>query len=153
MNFADFKHITELRVRNYEVDWQGIVHNANYLLYFEVGRIEYLKHIGIPINLSSIQSDSKIVLVRNEVNYRSSARFDDLLKVYSRISYIRESSFAFEGLLIHSTEERLVAENLSIHVWLDPVSGLPRRVGADFRERIRAFEGAKVLIPDVGSSA
>ncbi|MBI4417163.1 MAG: hypothetical protein HY563_00195, partial [Ignavibacteriales bacterium] len=46
-----FGHRTELTVRNYEVDWQGIVHNAVYLLYFEMGRVEYLKQIGATLDL------------------------------------------------------------------------------------------------------
>jgi len=45
-----FQHTIPVQVRNYEVDWQGIVHNAVYLLYFEIGRVDYFKHIGPPWN-------------------------------------------------------------------------------------------------------
>lgn len=134
----------QLRVRNFEVDWQGIVHNANYLHYFEIGRIEYLKHVGIPVDMRSIQSDSKVVVVRNEIDYRSPALFDELLEVYTRVSFIRSTSFAFEGMILEERSRRLIAENLAIHVWLDPVTDRPVRVTEAFRSRIRAFEGKNV---------
>jgi acyl-CoA thioester hydrolase len=134
----------QLRVRNFEVDWQGIVHNANYLHYFEIGRIEYLKHVGIPVDMRSIQSDSKVVVVRNEIDYRSPALFDELLEVYTRVSFIRSTSFAFEGMILEERSRRLIAENLAIHVWLDPVTDRPVRVTEAFRSRIRAFEGRNV---------
>jgi len=141
-----FKHTTQIRVRNYEVDWQGIVHNANYLLYFEVGRIEYLKHIGLKIDLNTIQSNSKVVLVRNEIDYKSSARFDELLNIYTRISYIKNTSFAFEGIIESETHRRLVGENIAVHVWLHPQSNEPITVADDFRKLVQQFEGGNVAI-------
>ncbi len=141
-----FKHQMQLRVRNYEVDWQGIVHNGNYLLYFEVGRVEYLKALGIKIDLNSVQGDSKVVLVRNEINYRSSARFDELLTISTRISYINNTSFAFEGIIEDATSGKLIAENVAVHVWLEPVTGAPLTVPAHFREMVSSFEGDTVSI-------
>ncbi len=54
MDGSVFRHQSEVRVRNYEVDWQGIVHNAVYLQYFEVGRIACLQHLGIKVDLKNI---------------------------------------------------------------------------------------------------
>ena len=141
MDKARFKHRTELRVRNYEVDWQGIVHNSNYLLYFEVGRIEYLKNLRLSIDINSMRNDTKVVLARNEIDYKSPAMFDDLLVVHTRISYIRNTSFAFEGIIEESISSRRIAENLAIHVWLDPRTGEPIPVGEDFRNVVEIFEG------------
>ena len=112
-------------MRNYEVDWQGIVHNANYLLYFEVARIEYLKHVGITLDINAIQNESKVVLVRNEINYRFPARFDNLLDVWTRISYIKDTSFAFEGLIVAASSMQVISENLAVHVWIDPETDEP----------------------------
>jgi acyl-CoA thioester hydrolase len=146
-----FRHSTQVRVRNYEVDWQGIVHNANYLLYFEVARLEYLKHIGVKVTMESIQGDARVVLVRNELNYRASARFDDLLTVYSRISYINDTSFGFEGLMEESAGGILIADNVAVHVWLDPATGAPVRVNDEFRAKVRHFEGENVAIREPGA--
>ncbi|HEY6191966.1 MAG TPA: thioesterase family protein [Bacteroidota bacterium] len=141
-----FKHATQVRVRNYEVDWQGIVHNAVYLQYFEVGRVEYLKHIGMELDLNSIRQDSRVVLVRNEIDYKASARFDDLLTVRTRVSFIRNTSFGFEGIIEDSASNRLVSENVAIHVWLHPRTAEPMTVGDRFRKAVMKFEGADVAI-------
>ena len=139
---SSFRHSTRIRVRNYEIDWQGIVHNANYLLYFETGRIAYLEQIGIPVSIDTIRGESRIVVARNEINYRSPARFGEELDVRTRVAYIRDTSFAFEGLIEEASTARLVAENVSVHVWLDEVSGRPVRVADEFRRLVVAFEGA-----------
>ncbi|HUL44436.1 MAG TPA: thioesterase family protein [Bacteroidota bacterium] len=143
-SLSRFRFSCQVRVRNYEVDWQGIVHNANYLLYFEVGRIEYLKHLGIKISLDTIRNNSKVVLVRNELNYKEPACFDDLLNVFTRIMYIRDSSFAFEGVLQNSKSKRIIGDNIAVHVWIDPKTGRPLTVSPGFRSIIRKFEGARM---------
>ncbi len=144
MNLEKFRHKTELRVRSYEVDWQGIVHNANYLRYFEVGRIEYLKAVGASIDAEAVMGRSKVVLVRHEIDYRAAAGFDDELNVYTRTSFIRTSSFGMEGIIEDLTSGRRIAETLAIHVWLDPATDRPLPVPTEFREKIRAFEGSHV---------
>jgi acyl-CoA thioester hydrolase len=148
---SKFRHSTRLRVRNYEIDWQGIVHNANYLLYFETGRIEYLQKLGIKVDITTIQGDSRVVVARNEIDYRSPAKFNEELDVRTRISYIRNTSFAFEGIIEEASTRRLIAENVSVHVWLDEKSGAPRRVGDEFRRLVRAFEGVHAIIEETGS--
>jgi acyl-CoA thioester hydrolase len=146
MDKSKFKFSTQVRVRNYEVDWQGIVHNATYLLYFEVGRIEYLKHIGAKVDMQSIQGESKVVLVRNEIDYQSPAYFDEVLNVFIRMSYIRNSSFAMEGILEKASTGELVATNVAYHVWLDPTTGRPKIVPTPFRKLVQAFEGKDCII-------
>ena len=150
MERTAFRHRIELRDRNYEVDWQGIVHNANYLHYFEVGRIDYLKSLGVRIDLESVQKESRVVLVRNEIDYRSPARFDDLLAIYTRVSVIGDTSFTFEGMMEEAGSARLVAENRAVHVWLAGASDAPVTVAADFRNKIKSFEGAAVTISPPG---
>lgn len=146
MDKSKFRFKTSIRVRNYEVDWQGIVHNANYLLYFEVGRVEYLKHLRIAVDLSTIRNESRVVLVRNEIDYRSPARFDQLLDVYTRVSYVRNTSFAFEGIIEDAAAGTLIAENLGVHVWLHPSSGEPAPVNDRFKQIITEFEGDHLIV-------
>jgi acyl-CoA thioester hydrolase len=139
-----FKHVTKLRVRNFEVDWQNIVHNAIYLQYFEIGRIEYLKTLGIAVSAKEINNRSRIVVVRNEINYKFPARFDEVLFVHTRIKFMKNSSFGFEGIITEVKSKRLIAENLSIHVWLDPKRDVSKRIDNDFRRKVRSFEGKNV---------
>ncbi|HEX9615322.1 MAG TPA: thioesterase family protein [Bacteroidota bacterium] len=141
-----FKHTIELKVRNYEVDWQGIVHNAVYLQYFEIGRVEYLKHMGATLDLNSVRGKSKVVLVRNEIDYLRPIAFDEHLQVFTRISSIRNTSFVMEGLLLRSGSGEPVAANVAYHVWLNPDTDKAMQVPDTFRKLIQNFEGDRCAI-------
>lgn len=149
MELENFKHSVQVRVRSYEVDWQGIVHNSNYLRYFEVARIEYLRAIGWPVDMETIVGRSKVVLVRHEIDYRAAASFDDVLRIWTRTSFIRRSSFAMEGIIDDETTGRRIAETVAVHVWLDPETGQPRPVPEEFRQKVRAFEPKAVTIQSI----
>jgi len=140
MNLAQFHHRMPLHVRHYEVDWQGIVHNVNYLLYFELGRVGYLKAVGAAVDLNSLNGPSKVVLVRNEIDYRSSARFDDELNVHTRIRKIGTTSFVMEGVIVRASDGIALAENVAYHVWLDPANDRPTPIPPEFRALVHAFE-------------
>jgi acyl-CoA thioester hydrolase len=143
---SKFKHKVEVVVRNNEIDWQGIVHNAVYLHYFEVGRMDYFATIGFPIVIGAGSRDHKIVIGRNEIDYRSSARFNEELDVYTRIGWIRNTSFALLGFIEERNTKRLIAENMSLHVWLDKGTEEPTPVPQFFRDIVRKYEGDDVLI-------
>ena len=146
MRKDDFRHSTQLRVRNYEIDWQGVVHNAVYLLYFETGRLSYLEDLGMTVDVHAIKHESKIVIVRNEVNYLAPAMFGEVITVYTRVSSIGNSSFTFEGYLEEAAGYRPVAENICVHVWLDEKTGKPVRVPDEFRRLVRGYEGERVTV-------
>jgi acyl-CoA thioester hydrolase len=136
-----FKCKTSLRVRTYEVDWQGIVHNTVYLLYCEIGRVEYLKTIGADLDLNKINSSHRVVLSRNEIDYKAPAQFDMEIDIFTRIPEIGNSSFVFEGLLFKASTDAIIAENRAFHVWLSRDTGLPSRVPDSFRTLVREYEG------------
>lgn len=136
-----FKHKTAVAVRNYEIDWQGIVHNAIYLHYFEIGRIEYLNRIGAQVDINSINNNAKVVLARNEIDYVAPARYGDTLIVHSRISSIRNSSFIFEAIIERDKTKEVIAENVAVHVWLHPHNNASMQVPDDFRKIVQRYEG------------
>jgi len=144
MELEHFHCKTSLRVRSYEVDWQGIVHNTVYLLYCEIGRVEYLKTIGADLDLNKINSSHRVVLSRNEIDYLSPAHFDMEIDVYTRIPEIGNSSFIFEGLLINASTNAFIAKNRAVHVWLQKKTGLPIRVPDSFRLLVRNYEGERL---------
>ncbi len=146
MDRAKFKHVIQLRVRSYEVDWQGVVHNSNYLRYFEVGRVEYFRHIGATIDMKSIQGDAKIVLVRHEIDYDAPATYDDVLTVGTRISFIRNSSFGMEGILERESTGLVLSRTIALHVWLNSSTNRPQVIGDDFRKLVQSFEGSECEI-------
>jgi acyl-CoA thioester hydrolase len=133
-----------MRVRNFEVDWQGIVHNSIYLQYFETARIEYLRNIGHVLDLASINRGTRVVLARNEVDYIFPARFDDLLEVGSKVSLVGTSSFVFEGIIRIYKTDTLIAKNRAVHVWLHPDGGYPVQVPTRFLRNVEKFERREI---------
>ena len=144
---SKYKHLFQLRVRNFQVDSQGIVHNAIYLEYCEIGRVEYVRDLGVQLLPTGIFDDGvKINVKRNEINYESPAMVDDMLNIYTRISYLKNSSFCFEHLIYHHESGRLLITQKSIQVNLNPETNRPERLPDHLRKIIIDFEGKSLEI-------
>lgn len=84
------------RVRFGETDTQQVVYYANYLLYAEVGRMEYLRHLGIEYQRDLVAHGVDFTIGEAHVRYRAPLRFDDLFDIKMRVGEIRGSSWTFE---------------------------------------------------------
>ena len=148
LDLSEFKHVTQVRVRTFEVDSQGIVHNINYLKYFEVGRVEYRRSLGYRILPTGIFNDGlKVVVVRNEIDYKTFSFLDDLLNVYTRISWIKNSSFCFEQLIENDLTKQIICEGKGILVNINS-SNIPEKLNIKFTQEINSFEKHLLLIND-----
>ncbi len=73
-----------IRPRYAETDQMGVVYHANYLVWFEVGRCEFLRALGYTYR--QLEADGVILpVIRAEVDYRHAARYDDDLRVRTRL--------------------------------------------------------------------
>src|ERR1700758_5338690 len=95
-----------IRVRYAETDRMGLLHHANYLVYFEQGRTELLRSQGLAYRDIEDQG-FLLVLTRVEVKYRGPARYDDLLTL--RTTVVRTTAVRFDHRYELFTEGRLVA--------------------------------------------
>jgi len=136
-----FRFSTDIRVRLPETDAMGIVFHGAFFTYLEVGRMDYLRNIGLAGSHAQPIRDFANVVASAHCDFRSPAHFDDPLVIHVRIAEIRKSSFRFEFRIVHKSEARLVAEGHTVHVAIDPAIGEPVRVPDSFREKIRKFEG------------
>ncbi len=84
-----------LRVRFCETDLMGIVHHAQYLTYFEAGRVEWLRRRGIAYSTWTAK-EIHLPVVDATLRYRAPARFDDLLVVETRLAELRWASVRYE---------------------------------------------------------
>ena len=141
-----FKHKYQVRVRYFEVDSQAVVHNARYLEYCEAARVEYIRNLGRKVLPGAVDDNIKVMIKKNEIIYHYPARLDDLIDVYTRASYIKNSSLGFEQVLVnHETGLPLCTLN-AVHVYLDPVTGEPIRIPDNYREVFKEFEGMDLQI-------
>lgn len=102
----------ELRVRFCETDLMGIVHHGSYLVYFEAGRVEWLRRRGVTY-ADWANRGVHLPVVEAHVSYKAPSRFDDLLVVETTLSELRSVSMKFsyairrEGTLITEGYTRL----------------------------------------------
>ena len=136
----DFKHKYTVAVRFHEVDMLGVCNNAVYINFFETARLEYIKAAGL-MPEKGIFSDGKIFfMVRNEINYLSHAYYDDVLDVYSRISYIKNSSFGYDHLILKQKTSEKIVDGKGVVVYVDPSSRKSIPLPESFIEKVKRFE-------------
>ncbi len=112
---------TELRVRYAETDQMGIVYYANYLVWFEIGRVELLRSLGHAY--SQLEKDHRLILpvVDAHCRYRAPARYDDEILIETWPSLVRESVVRFDYRIYRCSgkEPELLAEGETAHVVCD----------------------------------
>ncbi len=139
-NISDFHHLYKLKVRLYEVDILQIVNNAVYFNYFEQARIQYAKDARLlPVD-NIFSEESLYYMVHNEINYLKPSFFDDELNIYTRISYIKQSSFGFEHIVENSKSKKIIAEGGGVSVHVNPVSKKSSLISDEVIEKVKAFE-------------
>ena len=111
--------VTQIRVRYKDTDTMSVVYYGNYLTYFEVGRVEYLRQNGLPMSL--VNTRIHMPVVEAFVKYVKPARLDDLLEVSSRVSLRKRASFTFSYEIRNEAKE-LVATGFTRHACWDPAT-------------------------------
>ena len=131
---------TELRVRLSETDAVGIVFFGSFAVYFDVGRMDYLAHLGLQGFDGAVRDLIPGAVVRQEAQFHSPARYNDILVLRVRIAELGKSSYTLHFLATNKRSRRLVASGLLTLVWLDD-SFKPVQIPSEFRDAVRAFEG------------
>ena len=80
------------RVYVYDTDVAGVVHHSNYLRYFEAGRIEYLRHLGLPY-IDFQEKGIGFVPIYININYHHPLREDDEYVVTVELIELKKASF------------------------------------------------------------
>lgn len=109
----DFEFFHTLRVRYAESDPQGIVFNANYLVYFDVAITEYFRAHGLPYGDSISTHEIDFHVIHTSIDYKAQARFDEELQIFVKGSYsgvkiswdiavFRDTTLICSGILIYA---------------------------------------------------
>lgn len=137
---------TSLRVRYAETDAQRVAYHANYIVWFEVARGDYLRAIGLDYNAMEA-AGAFVVVAELHAKYLAPVRYDDELTVVSRVSELRSRSFRFDYRVYKG--DRLVTEGWTAHVVVNR-EGRPVSIPTELRRRIEgedAFLGDAVISP------
>jgi acyl-CoA thioester hydrolase len=132
-----FSFATEVRVRFAETDAQGIAHNANYFIWFEVARVAHLERYAGGYNRLR-ELGIEAVVLETHVRYLEPARFDDRLLVHARCLDVRGARFRYEyGIERDGTP---IADGWTAHATVDAVTMRPTRVPAWLQDAIASAE-------------
>ena len=137
MPHASHRH--QIRIRYAETDNMGVVYYANYLTFFEVGRVEYLRSVGSDYKALE---DSGLVAAVTEalVRYTAPARFDDVLTICTRLGELGKVRIRFEYQIWRESDSTLVASGYTEHALLERGTLRPVRLPEAIRDGIRRFE-------------
>jgi len=124
---VDFPFAYRQRVRFGETDLQAVVYYANYLLFAEVGRVAYLRELGIVYERDLLAQGVDFTIGEARVRYHAPLRFDDEYDIRVRIGEIRHSSWTFEYAIDRADGAHCVDAS-TIQVMLDRKSGRPTRI-------------------------
>jgi acyl-CoA thioester hydrolase len=137
---TDYPASTTFRVEYAETDGQGRVFYANYLLFFDRGRVAYWTRAGLSEEeVKRIEHDTVIAEVH--CMYRAPAGFYDVVSVYTRIARIGRSSLRMEFAVINDSTETLMAEGYATLVQVDLTTNRSVPFEDALKTKIRAFEG------------
>lgn len=115
-----------IRVRYAETDQMGVVYYANYLIWFEIGRVEWMRQSGFDYKQMEIEDGCRIPVVEATCRYKAPARYDDELIIQTEAAMPRGHILKFSYKLLRSTDRKLLAEGETTHVVTD--SAMKRRV-------------------------
>jgi acyl-CoA thioester hydrolase len=135
-----FRFSTDLTVRFSETDAQGVVHNAVYLVWFEIARIAYLGQFPGGYK-GLVEQGIDATTTEAYVRYLDGTRFDDELRIHVRATDLRGARFRFEYAVERRNDpEGLVADGWTAHACVNAESLRPTRMPAWLAEAIAGVE-------------
>jgi acyl-CoA thioester hydrolase len=138
-----FTFMTTVRVRFADTDAQGIAHNASYLVWYEVARVEYLRAYAGGYQALRDHGIEALVL-ESHCRYVVPAVFDDLLHVHTRCVGLRGARFRYEYVIVRD-DGTLMADGYTAHACVDSATFKPTRVPDWLRDAITRVESSSSL--------
>lgn len=124
-----------VRVRYAETDQMGVAYYANYLVWFEVGRTEWLRETGWTYR--EMEADGlSLPVIQASCDYKLGARYDDELEIRTRGTLVSPVRLEFDYEIVRTSDEAIVAVGKTTHATLGP-NGRPVRVPPRVKELLQ----------------
>ena len=130
---------TRLRVRYAETDQMGVVYHSNHLIWFEVGRVEFMRQMGFSYRDMEREDGRFIAVAEVTCRYRAPAYYDEEVVVRTRLKSVRESVVIFSYELVRAESGTLLAEGETTHIVTDSnfkIAVLPEKYLTAFRAAV-----------------
>ena len=132
------EHQYEVRVRYSETDQMGVVYHGNYAQYFEMGRVEWLRNLGVSYKWME-ENGIMLPVVALNINYKKPARYDDLLIV--KTIFKSQSSVKIEfDYEIYNESQELLTIGHSVLVFVDMKTGRPTQPPEYINEKLTGLK-------------
>ena len=114
---------SRIRVRYAETDQMGVVYHANYLVWFEVGRVDFIRDLGLNYRDMEQQENGMIAVIEARARYKAPARYDDELIVRTSLAGARGPVVRFRYSVVRAAtetaDELLLCEGETTHIVVD----------------------------------
>lgn len=97
----------------------GVVYYANFLVWFEIGRVELLRQLGFDYKSMEVEDDCFIPVVEVSCRYKAPARYDDELIIETQVTAVRGAVLKFRYRILRVHDRQLLAEGETTHVVTD----------------------------------
>lgn len=133
---------TRLRVRYAETDQAGVVYHANYLIWFEVGRVELCRAHGFNYRDMEREAEAFLPVTEARVTYRIPAKYDDDILVRTRVLELRSRAIKFAYEVRRASDTTLLATGETHHIVTNG-QGRARAFPPKYAELMRAGAALK----------
>ena len=114
---------SRIRVRYAETDQMGVVYHANYLVWFEVGRVDYIRDMGLGYRAMEQEDNAMIAVIEASARYKAPARYDDEIIVRTSLAGARGPVVRFRYSVVRAASEKadelLLCEGETTHIVVD----------------------------------
>ncbi|HUN55161.1 MAG TPA: thioesterase family protein [Smithella sp.] len=134
-------NLTKVRVLFADTDAMGVVYHTNYIKWFELGRNEFMRQLGIPYT-EVAKLGLNLPLTEVNCNYHKFATYDQVLTIETKFDYIKRASIRFNSKIWDENRENLIAEGYTIHACTNN-EGKIRRIPQLLLELINKYNISK----------
>ena len=128
MNWTSVKTTTStVRVRYAETDKMGIVYYANYLVWFEIGRTDWLRETGWSYRAMEEEHGIQLPVIEAHCEYRQGARYDDEVEIRTKAQKLSPVRIQFDYEAVRRADGTVLASGHTVHATVDR-QGRPTRM-------------------------
>jgi acyl-CoA thioester hydrolase len=124
---------TVVRVRYAETDQMGVVYYANYYVYAEIGRVEYMRDHGVSYKQMELEDDTYIYVAESKCRYLNSARYDDPVRIRTRVASFNRRTLRFTFEIFQHETGDLLAVGETVHIVCNKI-GTPKSLPDKYRK-------------------
>lgn len=115
-------YIASINVRFYETDMMGIAHHSNHFRWFEMARIEFLRHIGVTLG-AMMKEDIVFPIMNVSCEYKEPARFDDIINIETYLVKMTRAQMVFRYRMRRASDGVLLATGETKNAFMSQSTG------------------------------